>query len=177
MSMHPSVRQDPALFREWLQLHAGVVWKVARAFTQTPADQEDLTQEILLQVWSAMPRFEGKAKVSTWIYRIALNTALVWQRKERKRSNQIPLLEIEDLPGGTNDPSLAQDRELVEALYAAIRRLTRIEGALLMMYLDDLSYREMAKVLGISEDYVGVKLNRAKRTLTELMKEVAHESR
>ena len=160
------------LFKTWLQEHAGLLYKVAYAFAPTEADREDLTQEVLIQLWISMPRFEGRAKSSTWIYRLALNTALAWKRKEKKHSSQVSLFEIEELPANPAAGIHEQNGELVEALYAAIRALPKIDAALVMMYLDDLSYREIAEVLGISENNVGVKLNRAKKALTELLKEV-----
>ena len=126
----------------------------------------------------SLPRFEGRAKVSTWIYRVALNTALAWRRKEKKqRAPEIPLIDIEDIPSKEEDHARRLDNEEVVArLYDAIHQLPKADAALVLLYLDDLSYRERAEVLGISENNVGVKLNRARKTLAELMKEVTHES-
>jgi RNA polymerase sigma-70 factor, ECF subfamily len=164
-----------SLFRRWLKEHAGLVFKVARAFAPSAADRDDLVQEILLQLWRSLPRFEGKARESTWIYRVALNTALAWHRGENKRhTTQTPLLAIEELPE-PDDLARREREELVARLYAAIRQLPKVDAALVLLYLDDLSYREMAEVLGISETNVGVKLNRARKTLAELMKEAPHE--
>ena len=165
-----------SLFKSWLTEYQGVVVKVARAYTRTPQDSQDLAQEILLQVWRSLPQFQGRASACTWIYRVALNTALGWHRKEHRRSaRHESVLAIEQLPVAAADSGqeLAQ-REAVERLYAAIRRLPEAEAALVLLYLDDLSYREMAEVLGISEGNVGVKLNRAKRALSDLMKEESH---
>ena len=168
---------DPSrevLFKRWLEQHSGLVFKVARAFTPRDADRDDLVQEILLQLWRSLPRFEGKAKESTWIYRVALNTALAWHRNEHKRNaKQTPLPAVEELPQ-PDDPIARERDELVAKLYAAIRRLPKVDAALVLLYLDDLSYREMAEVLGISESNVGVKLNRARKELAELMREVPH---
>jgi RNA polymerase sigma-70 factor (ECF subfamily) len=166
------------VFKSWIQEHAGLVFKVARAFAPSKADQQDLAQEILLQMWCSLPRFEGKAKASTWIYRVALNTALAWRRKETKhRATETPLIDIETLPGSQVDSAQQLDQqEVVERLYAAIQQLPKADAALVLLYLDDLSYREMADVLGISENHVGVKLNRARKSLAELMKEVVYES-
>ena len=166
------------MFKSWLQEHSGTVFKVARAYTLTAEDCQDLAQEILLQAWRSLPQFEGRAGAPTWFYRVALNTALGWQRKERRRrERQQPLIGIEDLPmtGADSEQQLHQ-REVVERLYAAIQQLPKADAALVLLYLDDLSYREMAEVLGISENHVGVKLNRARKSLAELMKEVVYES-
>jgi RNA polymerase sigma-70 factor (ECF subfamily) len=157
------------LFREWLAEHRGAVLKVARAYTATPEDCQDLAQEILLQVWRSLPQFRGEASSATWCYRVALNTALGWRRKERlRRTLQRPLPDVENVPA-------RQTPDLVEHLYAAIRRLPGADAALLLLHLDGLSYRQVAEVLGVSEGNVGVKLNRAKKALSELMKEQTHD--
>jgi RNA polymerase sigma-70 factor (ECF subfamily) len=170
--------QLETLFKTWLREHGGIVVKVARAYTLTAEESEDLAQEILLQVWRSLPQFEGRAGAHTWIYRVALNTALGWHRKERRRrERQQPLIAVEDLPeAGMDDAARLQRRELVARLHAAIQQLPKADTALVLLYLDDLSYREMAEVLGISETNVGVKLNRARKALAELMKEVVCES-
>ena len=163
------------LFKEWLVQHRGTVLKVARAYTITAEERQDLAQEILLQVWRSLPQFRGKARATTWCYRVALNTALAWHRKERHRhARQRPLLDEVSLPAAGDIAREAARRELVDRLYAAIRRLPGAESALVLLHLDGLSYRQMAEVLGISEGNVGVKLNRAKKALGEMMKEEPH---
>ncbi len=173
----PSENLD-SLFESWLIENEGAILKVARAYTLTTEDCQDLAQEILLQVWRSLPQFQGKASASTWIYRVALNTALGWHRNEhRRRVRQRPIVAIEDLPAaGLESSQEIVQREVVERLYAAIRRLPKTDAALVLLYLEDLSYRQMAEVLGISEGNVGVKLNRAKKALGELMKEESHGS-
>jgi RNA polymerase sigma-70 factor (ECF subfamily) len=162
-----------AVFKSWLAQHGATVLKVARAYTRSAEDCQDLAQEILLQVWRSTPQFKGWARASTWVYRVALNTALSWRRKERRRqARQRPLIEVEHPSAAAPDsPQRLSRREEVERLYAAIRQLPEADVALVLLYLDDLSYRQMAEVLGISESNVGVKLNRAKKALAELMKE------
>lgn len=166
------------MFKEWLREHGGTVLKVARAYTLTTEDCQDLAQEILLQVWRSLPQFQGRASASTWSYRVALNTAIGWHRKEhRRRTHQQPLLEVEDpAVAGLDSALTVQQHEVVERLYAAIRQLPKADAALILLFLDDLSYRQMADVLGISESNVGVKLNRVKKTLSKLMNEESHES-
>jgi RNA polymerase sigma-70 factor, ECF subfamily len=167
-----------SLFKSWLTEHGGAILKVARAYTLTTEDCADLVQEILLQVWRSLPQFQGRASASTWLYRVALNTALGWRRKEhRRRARQQSIYEVEELSVAALDSAQqAVQREGVERLYAAIRQLPKTEAALVLLYLDDLSYRQIAEVLGISENNVGVKLNRAKKALGELMKDDSHGS-
>jgi RNA polymerase sigma-70 factor, ECF subfamily len=160
-----------SLFKNWLGEHGSSVMKVARAYTLTSDECQDLAQEILLQAWRSLPEFEGKASAATWFYRVALHTAMNWHRKDKpRRSRQQPLIEVQDLaPEGLDSAEQAQQRETVEQLYKAIHQLPKTDAALVLLYLDDLSYREMADVLGISQSNVGVKLNRAKKALSVLM--------
>lgn len=165
-----------SLFMTWLDDHAASVMKVARAYTLTSDECQDLAQEILLQAWRSLPNFERKANPATWFYRVALHTAMNWHRKDRpRRSRQRPLLEVQTVAtDGIDSGEQAQQRETVEQLYKAINQLPKAQAALVLLYLDDLSYREMADVLGISESSVGVKLNRAKKTLSDLMNGKPH---
>ena len=155
---------------EWLDEHGSAVMKVARAYTLSDDECQDLAQEILLQAWRSLPKFQGKANAATWFYRVALNTAMNWQRNDKpRRVRQQPLLEIQVAADAANGAEQAQHRDTVEQLYKAIHRLPKTDAALVLLYLDELSYREMAEVLGITESNVGVKLNRAKKTLNALM--------
>lgn len=165
-----------SLFINWLGEHGVSVMKVARAYTLTSEECQDLAQEILLQAWRSLPNFEGKASAATWFYRVALHTAMSWQRKDKpRRSRQEPLLEVQVLATeGASGAEQAQQRETVEQLYNAIHQLPKTDAALVLLYLDELSYQEMAEVLGISESNVGVKLNRAKRALGALMNGKPH---
>ena len=160
-----------SLFMNWLGDHGSSVIKVARAYTLTSAECQDLAQEILLQAWRSLPNFERQSSPATWFYRVALHTAMNWQRKAMPlRTRQQPLLEVQLFsPPGADSAEQAQQRETVEQLYHAIHQLPKADAALVLLYLDELSYREMAEVLGISESNVGVKLNRAKKALNDLM--------
>ena len=160
-----------AIFTKWLEEHSPSVIKVARAYTLTMEDSQDLAQEILLQALRSMPKFEGRASPASWFYRVALHTAMNWHRKDRsRRLHQEPLLDVKRLalaPAGSSEQ--IEQRELVEQLYRAIHQLPKTDVALVLLYLDEMSYREMASVLGISESNVGVKLNRAKKALATLL--------
>ena len=166
--------QSDALFLGWLDRHGPTVLKVARAYTRTADDCQDLAQDILLQLWRSAPRFRGEAGEATWVYRVALNTALGWHRRERRRlARQRPLPDAE---GPDRGPDPAR-REAVERLYAAIRRLPEPDVALVLLHLDGLTYRQMADVLGTSEGNVGVRLTRARRALAERLREDDRERR
>jgi len=164
-----------ALFMTWLSEHGSSVLKVVRAYTLTSDECQDLAQEILLQACRSLPNFEHKSSPATWFYRVALNTALNWQRKDLpRRTHQQPLLEVHAVAPAASDGALqAQHRDTVEQLYQAIHQLPKGDAALVLLYLEDLSYQQMAEVLGISESNVGVKLNRAKKALCKLMNEAS----
>jgi RNA polymerase sigma-70 factor (ECF subfamily) len=154
-------------FKQWLGEHTGLILRIARAYGNTAEDQDDLFQEILLQIWLSISRFGGRAKVSTWVYRVALNTAMVWNRGEkrrRKHGNRLMMFTPQRQDNGSEQPS-----EVVERLYGAIRKLPKIDASVVLMHLDGLAYDEMSEILGISESNVGVKLNRAKKQLAHLM--------
>jgi RNA polymerase sigma-70 factor (ECF subfamily) len=172
-----TVSEQETLFRRWLADHSGLMWKVVRAFAATPEDQEDLLQEIALQLWMSLPSFRGEAAESTWIYRVAFNTAMTWKRNEKRRgSKHEKFLELNVATEMSPDPQgLSRNGELVEHLYLAIRLLPKLDASLALMHLDGLSYREMSDVLGISESNVGVKLNRIRKQLAETLKGANHE--
>ena len=142
-----------------------------------PQDQDDLFQDVLLQIWSSIPAFRGEAKETTWIYRVAFNTALAWRRGERRRREGYEMLlklgePLQAQPSPLDPPP---GREIVGRLYAAIRQLPKVDASLALMHLDGLSYQQMAEVLGISQNYVGVKLNRIRRELAHQLKGVIDE--
>jgi RNA polymerase sigma-70 factor (ECF subfamily) len=159
-------------FRQWLGEHRGLLVKVVRSFADGPADQDDLFQEILLQVWLSLPSFRDDSKPTTWLYRVALNTALAWKRTEKKRRHRQGLLSISDVTAPSDSSAEAQRNDrLVDQLYAAIRALPPAKRALVVLYLDGFTYREIADVVGISESNVGVSLNRIKKDLAVAVKD------
>jgi RNA polymerase sigma-70 factor (ECF subfamily) len=155
--------EQQLVFDGWLRNHQGLFFKVVRAYAFTPQDQEDLFQEIATQVWRSIPGFRGDAAVTTWIYRVALNAAIAWTQKERRHRAGKQGLDGVDPPILQASPA-ADPR--VEWLYEQIRRLTEIDRSLTLLLLDGFSYKEMAAMLGITENYVGVKINRIKAHLT-----------
>ena len=129
-------------------------------------DREDLFQEIVIQLWKAYPKFRGDSKFSTWLYRIALNTAISGLRKQR---NHITSFEPERLPVEMLDEAYDHQREeQLERMYEAIRQLSEVERALVMLYLEDRSYDEMEDILGINQNNLRVKMNRVKEKLRKL---------
>ncbi len=142
--------------------HRGIVVRVARSFATNPQDQEDLIQEILLRIWAARQSFRGESKASTWMYRVALNRALTWQRDERsRRTKHHQLIELPD-------PSAAQAAESahqLNELYDMLRTLPPLDRSLVLLSLDGFAYAEIADIVGISESNVGARLSRARSRL------------
>jgi RNA polymerase sigma-70 factor (ECF subfamily) len=167
-----TAQEQETIFRRWLDEHLGLMLKVVRGCATAPQDQDDLFQDVLLQLWSSIPAFRGEAKETTWIYRVAFNTALAWRRVERRRRERHEtFLKLDASPRAQpSHVDLLPEQEIVERLYAAIRQLPKVDVSLALMHLDGLSYQEMAEVLGISENYVGVKLNRIRKQLAEQLK-------
>ncbi len=172
-----NAEEQEATFRRWLSDHLGLMLKLVRASAATPEDQDDLFQEVLVNVWSSIRAFRGEAKETTWIYRVAFNTTMAWRRGEwRRRKGRETFLKLDTSP--QTQPSHVDslpERETVERLYAAIRQLSKVDASLALMHLDGLSYQEMAEVLGISENYIGVKLNRIRKQLADQLKGVTDE--
>ena len=156
------------LFTGWVQEHRGIIVKVARSFTTEPADTDDLMQEILLRIWASTERYRGDAKVSTWLYRVALNRALTWQRDGEKRRSDLPLSAT---AGELAGPARAEDREQLNRLYDHIRRLSPIDRALILLSLDGMTYAEMADITGITTTNVGARLTRARTRLETFIEE------
>jgi RNA polymerase sigma-70 factor, ECF subfamily len=169
--------EPETLFQRWLNNHIGLMLKVVRACTASLHDQDDLFQEVLVNLWSSIPRFRGDAKETTWIYRVSFNTALAWRRGERRRQRK----HAEYLQNGSAAGSAAghtganPQQEIIDRLYDAIRQLPPVDASLAIMHLDGLSYQEMAEVLGISENYIGVKLTRIRRQLADRLQGATDE--
>ena len=139
-----------------------IIYKVCNLYMQSHADREDLFQEITLQAWKAFGNFRGEAKFSTWLYRVALNTAITFYRKE-KRNIIFSTGEVPEQSTGPQDPIEIQTK----AMYAAIADLSKIDKAIVMLYLEDYSYNEISDVIGITPNNIAVKMNRIKGKLRE----------
>jgi RNA polymerase sigma-70 factor (ECF subfamily) len=155
------------IYDQWLSEHRAILFKVVRAYAFGPEDQEDLFQEIALQLWKSVPGFQAHSAVTTWIYRVALNTALKWSGKQRHQK------------GSSTDPEVllptsAYENEQVAWLYEQIARLSKVDRSLIILMLDGFSYREIAGIAGISESNVGVKIHRIKKQLAQASKTGTH---
>src|SRR4030095_2973291 len=157
-----------------IRLHGGILHKISRLYRHEEEDRKDLLQEIVTQVWKSWPQFRGDSKISPWIYRIAINTAIGDFRKKKKT--------VETISFGNDPPELVEtgydfEKEVqLEQLYAAIRQLNEIDRAIVMLYLEEKSYEEMEDILGINQGNLRVKMNRIKEKLRNLTKAAVHGS-
>ena len=151
-------------FLSMIKDNQGIIHKICRIYRDSPEDREDLFQEVIFQLWRSYPSFSGGSKSSTWLYRVALNTAMASFRKNKPDvtlAEYLPDVQFENINNEYN--------ERQEALLAAIRQLSEPDRALIALFLDELSYQQIALILGISENNVGVKLNRIKIRLQKLI--------
>lgn len=151
----------------WLRDHGGILHKVARSFTLSPAEHDELVQDIRLALWQALPDFDRNSKPSTYIYRIALNRALSWKRRLRAYRAKLERLDNEPASAAavtTPDPRL-------ELIYAEIRRLDGIERSLILLQLDGFTYEEIGGTLGLTPTNVGARLTRVRQKLAHNLKD------
>jgi RNA polymerase sigma-70 factor (ECF subfamily) len=153
------------------------ILKVCRVYAWNAADRDDLYQEILFQIWRALPGLKQDTHANTWLYRIAINTSISFVRRRSARGGPAMPLDHEQLTHHIESRQTHDDgaEEQLARLYDAIAQLNEVEKALVTLFLEDFSYEEMAEVLGLSASNVGVMLHRAKKKLLTLMQEAAHE--
>lgn len=151
-------------FLQTLEAHQGIIYKVVHVYCPVKEEQEDLVQEIILQVWRSYPNYNPTFKMSTWLYRIALNVAISFYRKNVLRSNKMTPYQESDFQQ-LSDASVKSLGEELDLLHQFINRLKELDKALMLLYLEEKSYKEIAEIMGISESNVGTKINRIKQRL------------
>lgn len=147
-----------------INAHRGIIFKVCRLYDRENLYREDLFQEIVLQLWKSFPSFRKESLLSTWMYRVALNTAISHFRKQIRKPHQKALTASEfQIP----DLSITEPNEHGQLLNMAINQLSAIEKALIMLYLDEKTYEEISAIIGITPNNVGVRINRIKSKLEQ----------
>jgi RNA polymerase sigma-70 factor (ECF subfamily) len=152
-------KEDDAPFLEMIRRNEGIIFKVASFYADKEQPIGDLYQEIVLNLWKAYPSFRGESKYSTWIYRIALNTCISFYR----RNKNVIYVDI-----SSDIPEPVDNKEDIQELYRLINRLGKIERALVLLYLDDKSYKEIAEITGLTVTNVATKLSRIKEKLKQM---------
>jgi len=151
----------------------GILFKICRIYLDDADDRDDLLQEMILQLWKGFDSFKGESKFSSWMYRVALNTAIVFFKKQKRRpdSEQLPL-NFEQPEEQSNG---SEKEEQLTLFYKAIQELNKVEKALIFLYMENQSHDEIAANLGITTINVRVRLNRIKNRLKDIIKKLSDE--
>ena len=152
-------------FEQLVRQHKRTIYTVCYMFSRNKAEIDDLFQEILIRLWNGFDNYEGRSTAQTWIYRVALNTAINQDKKERRRIETVPLT-VDIDPYEADDPKTQQIREL----YDRISRLDLIDRSLILLWLEGISYDEIGAIIGITPNNVGVRLARIKEKLVKMSK-------
>jgi RNA polymerase sigma factor (sigma-70 family) len=157
------MNMDENRFLELINQHQVIIHKICRLYRDLKEDREDLFQEIVFQLWKSVSTFDGRSQFSTWMYRVALSTAIAVYRKKK------PGIQYHsELPDRAEEQE--QENEQHELLLEAIKKLNDGDKALILLYLEDLSYKEIAEITGITENNVGVRLKRIRDKIQQLTK-------
>ncbi len=163
----PEIKSEDDFFA-LLEKHQNILHKICRIYTQTEEEHQDLFQEISIQLWQSYPRFKGKSKFTTWMYRVGINTAITLFRKQ-KRSIETLSINENQVVRYQEEYDDEKDQQL-EWLFKQINDFSKIDKALVLLYLDNKKYDEIAETLGISPGNARVKMNRIKQKLSKMLK-------
>lgn len=156
-------------FLQLLEKHQNIIHKICRIYAYDYSVQKDLFQEISIQLWKSYPSFKGKSKFTTWMYRVGLNTAITLYRKNKKTIRGEDYSEISELKANEEYDETKDNQ--IKWLYEKIDTFSEIEKALILLYLEDKKYSEIAQTLGISEVNARVKINRLKKKLKTMLEQ------
>jgi RNA polymerase sigma-70 factor (ECF subfamily) len=153
-------------FEDLIKQYHPMIYKICRVYSNRE-DFDDLYQEVLINLWRSLKTFEERSKLSTWLYRVVLNTALTYQRNSKKEKAKVPIDNILEIVDADND---REEREIkIEQLYSAISQLKKNERSIILLYLDEKSYDEIADITGLTISNVGVKISRLKNKLFKIL--------
>ncbi|HEY9259512.1 RNA polymerase sigma factor [Chitinophaga sp.] len=159
-------------FLDLIATHKGIIHKISKMYMDAEDDQQDLTQEIIYQLWKSFDSFQQQSRFSTWMYRVALNTALVFFKRGKKK---VALTDIMPEQIAMEENVTATKELQLAHFYKAVQKLERLEKALVFLHLENYSHKEIGDNLGISEGNARTKLSRAKDKLKELIKQQGYE--
>lgn len=158
-------------FISLIEQHQGIIFKVSKMYCDKEECRQDLFQDILVQLWQSYSSFNNNSKFSTWMYRVALNTAIAQFKKEIKKPEE----SVPDVPTNIlEDDSYKEKENQIKIVQKAISKLNKAEKAIIILYMDDYSYEEVAEITGITTSNVGVKINRIKTKLQKILKELEY---
>lgn len=152
-----------AQFTQFIKEHEGIIYKISRAYCERSEDQKDLYQDIVLQLWKGFDSFKGYSKVSTWMYRVALNTAFSFLRKEKRKGHKVQMDDIQI----AYEPRDLILEERIKEMYIQIRALNDIEKGIMLLLLEGKKYDEIAQIVGFTRTAVGTRISRIKEKLKQ----------
>lgn len=159
----PSILKEE--FADLIVQHKALIYKVSKLYTNTLEDEQDLFQEIVFQLWKSYSSFKGEAKITTWMYRVGMNTAIASLNKKKRAVSTITPIEIPDVI----DDNSTQVQENIDALYKAIKRLNVIDRGVTLLFLEGNSYKQIGEIMGYTENNVGTRMGRIREKLKQLM--------
>ena len=165
MKNNSSLEQE---FSKSVQKSMGIIHKVSRMYCDNEEHCKDLFQEILIQLWKSFPSFRGEAKFSTWMYRVAINVAIQDLRKTKKK--QQLFFQTNQFKDTSEEKKSDVQNEKLKLMHYAIAKLNKVEKAIVMLHLEEKSNEEIAEIIGITQNYVRVKMNRIKTKLSKTVK-------
>lgn len=160
-----------AHFLQLINANIGIAHKICRIYFREPEEQADVLQEMMYQLWRSFGKFDNRSKFSTWMYSVCLNTALTYKRRSDKHRATEMVLEHEQIA----DVTESDHEAAISALYHAIAILSPINSAIIMLYLEELSYEEIAQITGLTRSNVSVRLVRAKKELQKLLEKTINK--
>ncbi|MFB9077847.1 RNA polymerase sigma factor [Flavobacterium procerum] len=161
------MKQKEQEFLNRIESHKGILYKVSKMYMDNHDDQQDLFQEIVCQLWKSYETFRNESQFSTWMYRVAVNTAIVFLRKEKRKVDKYEIAS-ENIKDDEGDSHIKESQ--LDHFYKAVQKLEKIDKAIIFYQLEGFSHKEIGENLGISEGNARVKLNRAKEKLKEIIK-------
>lgn len=156
--------QTDTFFKEFIDGNKATIYKICRAYANDAEELKDFVQEVTIQLWRSHTKFENRSKLSTWVYRVTLNVCLTLSKKRSRKIDTVSLISSDYY-----DYSDENEKEQIEALYTGIKKLRESERAIVLLYLEDKSYKEISEILGITVTNVGARVNRAKNQLKEII--------
>jgi RNA polymerase sigma-70 factor (ECF subfamily) len=158
--------QDTQQFTSIILEHRALIYKVSRVYVDDSEDQKDLYQEIVYQLWKSFGNFKGNSKISTWMYRVAMNTAIAFLNKSKRNRSVFSKVDFPDIPVESTSDVEVQTQQL----YQAIKLLNIAERGIILLYLEGKNYKEVAEITGYTESNIGTRMARIKQKLKELIK-------
>jgi len=158
------VKQKEVKFQSLLEAHRDSIYRICWGFTSSKEDVQDLFQDVMLNIWRGLDRFRGQSELSTWVYRISVNTCLLWKRSKKRRIQTTGKDSIPDQRGQTVEQDYIRNERILR-LKEAIGTLKKVDRTIALLVLEEMSYKEIADITGLSINNIGVKINRIKAEL------------